>query len=37
MTKGLCKNVKVLTQPYFFAKKQLFIGEERKNGLENAY
>lgn len=37
MKKGCVRNIKVLAQPYFFAKKQLFIGEERKNGLENAY
>ena len=36
MTKGLCKNVKVLTQP-FLAKNQLFSKENRKNKLETTY
>lgn len=36
MTKGLCKNVKVLTQP-ILAKNQLFSKENRKNKLENTY
>lgn len=36
MTKGLCKNVKVLTQPCF-DKNQLFSKENRKNKLENTY
>lgn len=35
--KRAVRNVKVLSQPYFFAKKQLFIGKEHKNGLESAY
>lgn len=36
MTKGLCKNVKVLTQPCL-TKNQLFSKEDRKNKLENTY
>ena len=36
MTKGLCKNVKVLTQPCF-DKKSVVFKENRKNKLENTY
>lgn len=35
--KGLCEECKSSDTALFLAKKQLFIGENHKNKLENAY
>ena len=37
MKKGLCEEHKSSGTALFFAKKQLFIGKNRKKELENAY